>query len=146
MVYAMIVLFSKNESVTFAQFKSILETKWVPLLEEVSGPLFPLTYVRRYVADEGNEQQRRREGPLGLPALMIGREEQVPWDCLVEATFEDDLHLQQFFALMNEKEPAEKLLECEKTFSDIHKLRVIAMENHVSVSKTRRLKTWEKEQ
>lgn len=143
MVYAMIILFSRNENVTHNEFKTILENEWVPLLEKVAGPVFPLTYVRRYVAHAGNEEQRKREGPLGLPALMVGQNESIPWDCLVECTFEDDLHLQQFFALINEEEPAEKLIACEATFSDVHKLRIIAMENHVTVNKTRKLKQWE---
>lgn len=60
----------------------------------------------------------------------------------MEATFEDDLHLQQFMAFINESEAAEELMECETSFSDSSKLRIIVMENNVSVNKTRGLKTW----
>jgi hypothetical protein len=63
-------------------------------------------------------------------------------DALVESTFEDELHLQQFMAFINESEAAEELMECETSFSDSSKLRIIVMENNVSVNRTRGLKTW----
>jgi hypothetical protein len=45
-------------------------------------------------------------------------------------------------AFINESEVAEELMECETSFSDSGKLRIIVMENNVSVNRTRRLKTW----
>ncbi|KAF1962311.1 hypothetical protein CC80DRAFT_158852 [Byssothecium circinans] len=140
---AIIILFCRKPDVSFRDFKNILENDWMPCLEKVCGPLFPLTYVRRYIAHKDNDRVREQDGPVGLPSLMIGREEDLLFDCLVEATFEDNLHMLQWFNLINEEEPAQKLLECESTFSDINKLKVIIMENRVTVNKTRRLKTWE---
>lgn len=45
-------------------------------------------------------------------------------------------------AFINESEPAEQLMACESSFSDTGKLRIIVMENNVTVNKTRGLKTW----
>ncbi|KAJ4290589.1 hypothetical protein N0V90_010807 [Kalmusia sp. IMI 367209] len=143
MVHALVSLFCKREDITFREFKDALENEFVPLLEKITGPLFPLTYSRRYIAHEGNDRERARSGPLGIPALIVGRAESISWDALVEATFEDDLHLQQFMAFINESEAADQLLDCEARFSDSSKLRIIVMENNVSVSKTRGLKTWQ---
>ncbi|PVH93739.1 hypothetical protein DM02DRAFT_619094 [Periconia macrospinosa] len=140
---ALILLFSKKEGLSFAEFKRKIEEEWVPTLEKVTGPLFPLTYVRRYIARKDNDAVRDQDGPLGLPSLMIGREEDLLFDCLIEATYEDNLHMMQFFSLINEEEPANKLLECEATFSDINKLKIIIMENRVTINRTRQLKGWE---
>jgi len=46
-------------------------------------------------------------------------------------------------AFINEAETAEQLLACESSFSDSSKLRIMAMENNVSVNKSRGLKKWE---
>lgn len=140
---ALILLFSKKEGLSFSEFKRRIEEDWVPTLEKVTGPLFPLTYVRRYIARKDNDAIRNQDGPLGLPSLMIGREEDLLFDCLIEATYEDNLHMMQFFSLINEEGPANKLLECEETFSDINKLKIIIMENRVTINRTRQLKSWE---
>ncbi|CAI6332718.1 unnamed protein product [Periconia digitata] len=140
---AIIILFCKQKEISFLEFKKRLEEDWVPCLERVCGPLFPLTYIRRYIAHKDNDKIRAQDGSLGLPSLMIGREEDLLFDCLVEATFEDNLHMLQWFNLVNEEGPAAELIECEATFSDINKLKIIVMENRVTINKTRRLKSWE---
>lgn len=56
-----------------------MENKFVPLLEKLTGPLFPLTYSRRYIAHDGNDRERHRAGPLGLPSLIVGEAESITW-------------------------------------------------------------------
>lgn len=128
MPYAFVQLVSRKEGLTLAEFKDHFENKFAPLMKEICGPLFPLTWVRRYIAQEANEEQKK-PGPMGLPALLIGRHEDIGWDSFSEMTFQDELHFQQYFALINEQEPAEKLLAEEKKFSDINKLKFIVMES-----------------
>ncbi|KAF2644063.1 hypothetical protein P280DRAFT_466751 [Massarina eburnea CBS 473.64] len=137
---AMIILFSKKPGVTFREFKDRVENDWVPNLQKVCGPLFPLTYVRRYISQKESDDPDKI---ASLPSVLIGRAEDIVFDCLVEATFEDNLHMMQWFNLLNEDEPARIMMESESKFSDINKLRVILMENRVTVNKTRKAKTWE---
>jgi hypothetical protein len=143
MVYALVGLFTRREDLTHAQFKQIFEGTFIPLLERVSGPLFPVTYSRRYIAHKSNDEQRAKKGAIGFDTLVIGKEEDVPWDCIGDMTFEDDLHMNQFLNFINEPGPGDQLMACEATFSDTSKLRLIMMENNVSVNKSRRPKTWE---
>lgn len=143
MVYALVALFSRREDLTHDEFKCLFEGTFIPLLERVSGPLFPLTYSRRYIAHHSNDEQRKKKGALGLDAIVIGKEEDVPWDCIADMTFEDDLHMNQFLNFINEEGPGDQIMACEATFSDTSKLRIIMMENNVSVNKSRRPKTWE---
>ena len=142
MVYALVALFSRREDLTHDEFKRIFEGNFIPLLERVSGPLFPLTYSRRYIAHHSNDEQRKKKGALGLDTLVIGKEEDVPWDCIADMTFEDDLHMNQFLNFINEEGPGEQIMSCEATFSDTNKLRIIMMENNVSVNKSRKPTTW----
>lgn len=127
MPYAFVQLISRKEGTTLPVFKDHMENKFAPLMKRLTGPLFPLTWVRRYIAWEGTDEQRK-EGHLGLPALLIGRHEEIGWDCISEMTFQDELHFQQYFALVNEEGPAEQLLAAEREFSDINKLKFIIME------------------
>lgn len=143
MVYALVALFSRRDDLTHDEFKRLFEGNFIPLLERVSGPLFPVTYSRRYIAHHSNDEQRKKKGALGLDTLVIGKEEDVPWDCIADMTFEDDLHMNQFLNFINEQGPGEQIMACEATFSDTNKLRIIMMENNVSVNKSRRPKTWD---
>lgn len=79
MVQALICLFSKRDDITLREFKDGMETRFVPLLEKLTGPLFPLTYSRRYIAEDGNDRERHRSGPLGLPSLIVGEAESITW-------------------------------------------------------------------
>ncbi|KAL5397316.1 hypothetical protein PMIN06_002717 [Paraphaeosphaeria minitans] len=79
MVQALICLFSKRDDITFQEFKDAMENRFVPLLEKLTGPLFPLTYSRRYIAQDGNDRERHRSGPLGLPSLIVGEAESITW-------------------------------------------------------------------
>jgi hypothetical protein len=71
---------------------------------------------------------QKKPGSLGLPALLVGLREEIGWDCLSEMTFHDELHFNQYFALINEETPAERLMHEERLFSDITKLKFIIME------------------
>jgi hypothetical protein len=123
----LVTLISRKEGMTLAEFKEHMESRFVPLMKEVCGPLHPVTWTRRYIAHTANDEQRK-EGPLGLPAFLIGHDQDIGWDSFSEMTFQDELHLQQYFALINEEEPAEKLLAEEAKFSDTQKLKFILME------------------
>lgn len=79
MVHAVVSLFCKREDISFETFKEILEGEFVPLLEKLTGPLFPMTYTRRYMAHEDNARERSRAGPLGMPSLIVGSAETVTW-------------------------------------------------------------------
>lgn len=79
MVQALVCLFSKREDITFGEFKDAMENRFVPLLEKLTGPLFPLTYSRRYIAQDGNKRERERQGPLGIPSLIVGEAESITW-------------------------------------------------------------------
>lgn len=102
----------------------------MPDLKKLMGPIFPLTHTRRYIAHEGNDEARKT-GPRRLPALLVGRDEDIGWDCFAELTFRDDLHMQQFYARLNEEEVADKILQHEQHFSDVSKLRIVVMD-HIS--------------
>ncbi|KAF2019248.1 hypothetical protein BU24DRAFT_115377 [Aaosphaeria arxii CBS 175.79] len=129
-------LVSRKEGLTLQEFKRHQEEIFVPLVKRVCGDLFPVSWTRRYLAESEHEAQRK-PGALGLPRLLVGRKEDVGWDCLGEMRFSDELHFQQFFALVNEKGPAEALLDEESRFSDVTKLKFIVMESTTDHSEYR---------
>ena len=83
MVQALVSLFCKRDDITFGEFRDAMENRFVPLLEKLTGPLFPLTYSRRYIAHDGNDKERHRTGPLGLRSLIVGDAESITWVSLL---------------------------------------------------------------
>lgn len=128
MVCVLVYFVVKKPHLTHTQFKTIMETEMVPLFNSVTGPLKPIKWTRRYIAHAEGESQKK-DGPLGLPALLVGHKEDIGWDCFCEMFFKDELHLQQYFAFVNEEEPARKLLEAEGKCSQIEKMRMVIMES-----------------
>lgn len=128
MPYQLVSLVSRKPGLTLPEFRHHMETHMVPLMRSICGPLAPTTWIRRYIAHSATDAQRK-PGPLGLPNLLIGNKEDVGWDAMSEMTFQDELHLQQYFARINEDGPAERLLEEEGKFSDIQKLKLMVVES-----------------
>ncbi|KAF2748783.1 hypothetical protein M011DRAFT_525295 [Sporormia fimetaria CBS 119925] len=101
-----------------------METIFIPLMLNFLGPLAPISWTRRYMPDCGSLR--------GLPAVVIGREEDVTWDCVCEMRYRDELHLQQQLARLNEPDVAERLEEEEEEeeerFCVREELRILIME------------------
>jgi hypothetical protein len=124
----LVIFVTRKEGISFPEFKRIMEEEMVPIYNDITGELRPIKWIRRYIAHSEGEEHRK-EGPLGLPALLVGQQQDIGWDCFCEMFFKDELHLQQYFAMINEEGPAERLLEAESRCSDIHKMKMILMES-----------------
>jgi hypothetical protein len=116
---------TRKEGITRAEFQHHNEEIYAPLLKKVAGKLHPLAWTRRYHVDDS-------ECPIGVPRLLIGGDDGLDWDCLGEMTFEDELHYQQFIALMH-SDTAVPMLEEEEKFADPTKTKLIVMRRGISI-------------
>lgn len=134
---------TRKEGLTREQFRNHNETIYAPLLQKLAGKTHPLTWTRRYHVDD-------KEGPLGVPRLLIGTDDGMDWDCFGEMvclsayghfnpmlmsydqTFADELHVQQFITFMH-SELAEPVLEEEGKFADPEKTKLLVMRRDVSI-------------
>jgi hypothetical protein len=114
---------------------SARENEYVPLLLSIGGKTFPLKHTRNYVervksgagtrAGVGPASEAR--APSSAPVVLLGNANEVDWDFFSEMEFRDELHFQQFFAIINEQEAADKLAEAEERFSVPEKLRIVVL-------------------
>ncbi|KAF2467316.1 uncharacterized protein BDR25DRAFT_305713 [Lindgomyces ingoldianus] len=138
MVYTIVLFVSRKPGFSIAQFKEHWEGKHIPLLKSIAGPSFPLSHTRNYVARVGGGAGTRAGVSPGVdatstsPVVLVGNVEAVDWDGYAELKFRDELHFQQFFALVNEPEAAAKIQEDEERFSDSEKFKVVVLGETIS--------------
>ena len=59
--------------------------------------------------------------------MLVGDKDDVNWDGFAELVFRDELHFQQFFAVVNEPEAAERIQQDEERFTDASKFKVVVI-------------------
>ncbi|KAJ8106184.1 hypothetical protein OPT61_g9709 [Boeremia exigua] len=116
---------TRKEGMTRKQFREHNETIYAPLLKKVAGKVHPLTWTRRYHVEDD-------ECPTGIPMYIIGTPDGLDWDCFGEMTFVDELHYQQFVALL-QSDHAIPVLEEEEKFCDAANTKVVVMRRDVSI-------------
>lgn len=117
------------------EFKEHYENIHVPLLKSVTGASFPISHTRHYVAraesGAGDRAGVRTASTKRLeataPVVLVGTKDDVAWDAFATLTFRDELHFQQFFALVNDPAAAERIQEDEEKFSDAEKFKVVVL-------------------
>lgn len=140
MTYTIVLFVSRKPGLSIADFKEHWEDKHVPLLKSVAGRAFPLSHTRHYVARvESGAGERAgvtsasgRRASAAAPVVLVGNEEDVAWDGYAELTFRDELHFQQFFALVNDPEAADRIQQDEERFSDPSKFKVVVLGETIS--------------
>jgi hypothetical protein len=105
-------------------FKDHWENKHIPLLESLSGPRFPLSHIRHYLA-------RDSLNPDDRPYVLVGTSEDFTWDAYAEITFESEAQFKDFVPVMSSRE----VLEDEERFTVPGKMRAVVV---VDVRSTKR--------
>ena len=116
---------TRKEGITRAEFRRHNEELYAPLLKKLAGKFHPLAWTRRYHVDDS-------ECPTGIPRVLIGGDDGLDWDCLGEMTFEDELHLQQFIAIMH-SDAGVLILKEEEKFADPGKTKLLFMRRGISI-------------
>ncbi|KAF2649700.1 hypothetical protein K491DRAFT_668475 [Lophiostoma macrostomum CBS 122681] len=135
MPYAIALFVSRKPGVSIGEFKDHWENKHIPLLKSIVGKAFPLTHTRRYVARvesgagdrAGVTPASHRRAPSAAPVVLGGDKNEVTWDGFAELVFRDELHFQQFFALVNESEAAARIQQDEERFADASNFKVVVI-------------------
>lgn len=103
------------------------------LLMDLTKPHAPIECVRHYPA-RANSDIAQRAPPTATsrhdkhaPLVLLGNTELVTWDALVDCTYRDELHFQQFFTLVSETEVGNKINESEEKVSEPTKLKLVVI-------------------
>lgn len=116
-----------------------MESTHVPLVAEVMGAHYPITFTRRYVERVGSGAGDRLGAPAAsrknaeptAPVLLVGSPSEHNWDMQGELTFRDELHLQQCFTLLN-TETGQAVKDDEENFTIPNAFTVILIGETVS--------------
>jgi len=102
------------------------------MLFGLTKPLTPLECTRHYPARASSDIAQRAPAPVSkydatAPLVLLGNPEDVPWDGMAEFTFRDELHFQQFYALLDGTEVGERIADNEAEFSEPSKMRLVVI-------------------
>jgi hypothetical protein len=97
-------------------FKDHWENKHISLLQSLSGPRFPLSHTRHYLA-------RDSLNPDNAPYVLVGMPGDFTWDAYAEITFESETQFKEFVPVMSSQE----VIEDEKRFTVPEKMRAVVV-------------------
>ncbi|KAF2017957.1 hypothetical protein BU24DRAFT_449521 [Aaosphaeria arxii CBS 175.79] len=140
MTYTIVLFVSRRPNITTDQFRDFWENSHIPLLKSIAGKAFPLSHTRHYVARVNSKAGDRagvktastKIAASAAPVVLVGNANEVDWDGYAELVFRDELHFQQFFALVNEPDAAERIQMDEEQFSDPDKFKIVVLGDTVS--------------
>ncbi|KKA19511.1 Uncharacterized protein T310_6518 [Rasamsonia emersonii CBS 393.64] len=138
MTYRILAFLYRKPSISPDEFKQHYEANHIPLLKRLTGPDFPLTHTRRYIARKSVDQpvEGASERNAKTPAtVFVGSQADFDYDAVVELTFADEAAFQAFHAKLTSPEVAKELGEDEERFINRAKLRVVALGDVVETAK-----------
>ena len=126
MTYTILLFVTRKPEITPQAFRDHWENKHIPLLQSLTGPLFPV-HTRQYfsrIERKGFGGPANRDHP---PLVLRGSPEDVDYDGIAELVFKSEAAFQEFHKVIYATDAAAKLAEDEKNFLDIPKMKAIVI-------------------
>lgn len=132
MTVHVLILATRKPGLDPEQFKAHYDGIHVPLIQELTGALFPLSHTRWYVERKKTASDART---AHYPASVIsGDQTNFPFDAISELVFEDDEAYRNFNAALVRDEIMKEVQEDCERFLDIRKGTPMVVLNGCSVS------------
>jgi len=111
-------------------FKAYYENTHVPLMQSLTGSLFPLSHTRRYVQRAATPTSSG-ESSTYPAAILSGKQDDFGYDSMTEMMFEDEGAFKHFFDLFAQPEFGAKVAaDCQK-FMDMERNPGVILEDCV---------------
>ncbi|KAH7139205.1 EthD domain-containing protein [Dendryphion nanum] len=126
--YSVILFITRKPTLTTEQFRNHWENVHIPLLQDITGHLFPKLFTRRYLARterQGFGGPANRDRPLLV--LRGNLETEFDFDAIAEMTFESEKAFHEFYKCTYEAEAARKLAADEDSFLDPGKTKTVVV-------------------
>ena len=162
MPYSVLVYIYRKKGTSPKQFKEHYETKHVPIIQRLSGNLFPMSHSRHYMAyvpqtgstpasaavdpsagTGGDERVGTAERLLAgstsvgayVPMVVQGQPADFGWDVCTIATYTNETHFREFMAVLMDEKNAKILTDDEEVFTDRSKFKAVILgENLTTVN------------
>ncbi|KAF2007137.1 hypothetical protein P154DRAFT_517545 [Amniculicola lignicola CBS 123094] len=128
MTYTIILFVTRKPTITPDEFKDHWENKHIPLLQSITGSLFPI-HVRQYlirIDRKGFGGPANRNHPL---LLLRGTVDDFDYDAIAHLTFESEKAFHQFYHVIYETTAQAQLAADEKRFLDTEKMKTVVVGN-----------------
>lgn len=99
MPFKTLLILHRNPSLTPQEFKNHFETVHAPLLRSCAGLHFPLEYRRVYIQRSAATDLSTSSDACPA-AVLVGEQADFSFDALVELTFENEKHMQEYVGAM----------------------------------------------
>ncbi|KPI43011.1 uncharacterized protein AB675_1786 [Cyphellophora attinorum] len=121
MVFRILILAWRKHGMAPEEFKNHYDNVHVPLVRELTGPLFPLSHRRSYI-----KRSQHQNGTY--PAAVIqGNQEDFGFDCVAELAYEDEAHFQASGAALSTPEAGKRIYEDCVQFMDMSKAQIVVL-------------------
>lgn len=129
MPYIVLIFAYRKPGLSPAEFKSYYESRHVPLIQSIAGPLLPISHTRRYIQRVQGSTEGGADNGNHPAAVLIGTPTDFEYDAIAEVIFEDEAAFQAFFACVNQEEAAVRIAEDEEKFLNRAKMRVVLVDD-----------------
>ena len=124
MPYTILIFTSRRPDLSPDDYKSHYETKHVPLLQSIGGPVFPKSYTRRYVERSATQST---DGVHYPATAVLGPTEDFEYDCVTELVFVDEAAFNTFMGLAGQPDAAARIARDEEDFLDRAKTKAVVV-------------------
>ncbi|PVI07316.1 hypothetical protein DM02DRAFT_608867 [Periconia macrospinosa] len=132
MAFSIIVFVTRKPTITPEAFKDYWENHHIPLLQSLTGDLFPREHKRLYFA---RAERKGFGGPANKdkPLLILrGSPEDFDFDATAELTWENEQTFHKFYKAVHRSETQAKLVKDEEIFLDPGKMRTVVIREAIS--------------
>ncbi|KAL2793193.1 EthD domain-containing protein [Aspergillus keveii] len=113
---------TRKAGITPAEFKTHYDTVHVPLIQSLGGDALPIYHKRFYLA-----RPLAGEDSTYPAAVVLGAQEEFPYDCITEIAFENEEKFKEFFAKRMQPGIKEAIDADEEKFLDSTKLKLVIL-------------------
>jgi len=132
MPHIIVAFVTRKPGLSPSDFRSHYEKIHMPLLQSLTGSVFPLShsrfYLQRHPSDTATSDNSNASHP---PTVYVGTPNDFAYDAHCELVFENVAAWESFGARMSEPEVAAKIAEDEAKFIDRPKWKVAAVDEPV---------------
>lgn len=129
MPYIVLIFAYRKPGLSPAEFKSHYEFNHLPLIQSLTGPLFPKSHTRRYIQRAPGPSEGGADNANHPAAVLVGTPADFDYDAFAEVIFDDEATFQTFFACVSKAEAAERIAKDEDMFLDRARTRIVLVDD-----------------
>ncbi|KAF2731795.1 hypothetical protein EJ04DRAFT_514357 [Polyplosphaeria fusca] len=126
MTYTLLLFVTRKPTISSDQFREHFESTHIPLLQSITGPLFPV-HKRHYIARAERKGFGTTANPDNPPLVLRGVPQDFDHDVVAELTWESEKLFHDFYKTIYESKAAAQLATDEESFLERGKMKAVVV-------------------